>query len=320
MASFAHGISTHSQIPPSVFEITTKGAIHVVGPSGTSSIIPACTNSSSFLSTFSCSCKGTRRRGCAIGVNDESTWRPRSLFLSKPSPSNNSRNRSKISLLFTKLICTGLTSKNPRHSAVSLSNSLWPSSFITTKSATQHNVMFFKITSSVKVFSVGSDFELPYACNVLADLGVPALMFSVFNHCHAFLSTTLHAAPESIRRFGTSTPPICNVIACSASAPVSMRKVSSVFPPPLLERPLLSSLRLSFFFAGDDNHWWTVFLYPPPRLDIATFDPKMASFATAITKLASGWAPGMWKRKRKLEAEAVEAVNFCGSGSGSWKR
>ena len=26
--------------------------------------------------------------------------------------------------------------------------------------------------------------------------------------------------------------------------------------------------------------------------------------------------PGMWKRKRKLEA--VEAVNFCGSGS--WKR
>ena len=31
---------------------------------------------------------------------------------------------------------------------------------------------------------------------------------------------------------------------------------------------------------------------------------------------------GMWKRKRKLEAEAVEAVNFCGSGSGKflWKR
>ena len=27
--------------------------------------------------------------------------------------------------------------------------------------------------------------------------------------------------------------------------------------------------------------------------------------------------PGMWKRKRKLEAEAVEAVFFCGSGSGS---
>ena len=223
MTSFALRIFTHSQIPPSVFEITTKGDIHVVGPSGTSSIIPACTNSSSFLSTFSCSCKGTRRRGCAIGVNDESTWRPRSLFLSKPSPSNNSRNRSKISLLFTELICNGLTSKNPRHSAVSLSNSLWPSRFITTKSATQHNLVSFEITSAVKVLSVGSGFELPYACKVLSDLGVPALMFSFFNHRHVSLSASLHAAPESIRRFGTSTPPICNVMACSTLAPVSMR-------------------------------------------------------------------------------------------------
>ena len=25
--------------------------------------------------------------------------------------------------------------------------------------------------------------------------------------------------------------------------------------------------------------------------------------------------PGMWKRKQKLEAEVVEAVFFCGSGS-----
>ena len=96
------------------------------------------------------------------------------------TPSNNSRNQSKTLLLFTELICIGLTCKSPRHSAVSLPNSLWPSPFITTKSATQHNLAFFKITSVVKVSSVGSDFELPYACKVLADLGVPALMFSFF--------------------------------------------------------------------------------------------------------------------------------------------
>ena len=95
-------------------------------------------------------------------------------------PSNNSRNQSKTLLLFTELICTGLTCKSPRHSAVSLPNSLWPSPFITTKSALQHNLAFFEITSVVKVSSVGSDFELPYACKVLADLGVPALMFSFF--------------------------------------------------------------------------------------------------------------------------------------------
>ena len=142
----------------------------------------------------------------------------------------------------------------------------------------------------MKVFSVGNGFELPYACKVLANLGVPALMFSFFNHRHVSLSTTLHAGPESIRRFGTSSSPICNVIACSALAPVSMRKVSPSFFPPFLERLLLSSLRLSTFFAGDNNHWWTVCLYSPRRLDITAFEPKIASFATAITKMVSGWA------------------------------
>ena len=37
-------------------------------------------------------------------------------------------------------------------------------------------------------------------------------------------------------------------------------------------------------------------------------------------RLLRRFETGMWKRKPKLEAEAMEAENFCGSGSESWKR
>ena len=67
MASLACRMSTHRQISPDGFGVTTIGLTHDDGPSTGSRISRSC-NSFCLTSTFSLMAKGILRTGCATGV------------------------------------------------------------------------------------------------------------------------------------------------------------------------------------------------------------------------------------------------------------
>ena len=195
---------------------------------------------------------------------------------------------------------------------MSLPNSLWPSPFIITKSETQHYLVSFEITSAVKVLSVGRGFELSNKHKVFADVRVSAWMFWFFNHRHVSLSTTLHPGPESIRRFGTSSSSICDVIPCMCYGTAFNEKDSLFFLRLFFNVffyqvcVCVPSLRGTITIGGRSA------CTGPRRLDIATFDRKWPLLPQPLQNWFLAGRCGEFFKCPRLPQEGPQKENFWG--------
>ena len=75
IAWLARLMSTQILRSPSGFGTTTSGETQLVGPSGTSAVIPQASNLSNFYPTFSLTPNGILRTGCATGFLEVLTLR-----------------------------------------------------------------------------------------------------------------------------------------------------------------------------------------------------------------------------------------------------